>query len=91
MTDDEIRTVCFKQSQRVQDLKISQKQVRILHFLSDFINATTEDVSENIGGSLQSVGASLHVLYHKGYVTRKQVTQVSGGYQYVYNIKGQLI
>lgn len=78
---------------RMKDLALTPGDDELMLCIS-FGKNTTSKISESTGISVQSVGARLSRLRQKGYLTREEVPQESGGYEYrysnIYQVPNQL-
>lgn len=90
MTDNEIRLFLLNDNsrQRIRDLMICPGDVVLMQHIAAGYN-TSGKIAVMLDITVQSVSIRLMTLYRKGYVTRKEVQQESGGYEFEYtNVYG---
>ena len=85
LTDEEIRLAVLNGDNRARfrDLMISAGDVDLLNHIAAGYN-TSSKIAVMLDISIQSASVRLVALYRKGYCTRKEVQQESGGYEFEY-------
>lgn len=83
--DNEIRLFLMNHisRQRIRDLMICPGDIVLMQHIAAGYN-TSGKIAVMLDIAVQSVSARLMALYRKGYVTRKEVQQESGGYEFEY-------
>ena len=86
MEDLEIKLAMMSMVTRdkIKDLMLTNGDYELMCFIASGEN-TSSKISELAMQSVQSVSGRLAKLRRKGYITRKQVMQVSGGYEFEYS------
>lgn len=80
----------FGSEYRDQKLSTAQRDLiyKIHHSLQPF---TSEQMASGYKISIQAASTRLNQLYHRGFITRDEVQQSSGGVIYVYRVADHLV
>lgn len=83
ISDDAIRVLIICRLDDVKKLILSSRAVDIVSWIGDK-EVTSSDLAEKYSISVASASAQLARLYLKGYVSRVETTDPTGGYLYAY-------
>ena len=81
--DIEIMKIAFNNYAKLRELSISKRQFEIISALNGKL-ATSRDISEHYDICVQNASQQLKNLHGKGYLTRTEIEDKTGGYLFEY-------
>jgi len=79
----EVMKVLYRNHKEVRDLSLSKRQVDLITHLK-CNSATSRDIADKYDICVQNASQQLKNLYGKGYLTRVEIDDKTGGYLYEY-------
>jgi len=86
MTKDEMRLVLMNNREDVLELMPSLREIQIMRMVERHKFAFSSDVSLWFDISLQNASTQLRKLHQKGYLSRMEITDPTGGTIFKYNM-----
>lgn len=92
MKDDNIRFLAFKNPEKLRVLMVTRNQINIIKFISKAPEGVFSPlISFKFNISIQSASTILATLYKKGYLSRSEKVHPTGGSQYLYSVRMELV
>lgn len=79
----EIMKVAFNNYEKLRELSISKRQFKLISYLNKK-TATSRGIAEHYGICVQNASQQLKNLFTKGYLTRVEIEDKTGGYLFEY-------
>ena len=80
----QLRMLVLKYPEEVKNLTLTSLQVELLKFVQSQGSVLTSEVALQFDTSTASAGGRLKQLLNKGYLSRQEVSSLSGGIEHVY-------
>lgn len=87
--DIDIMKIAFNNYVKLRELSISKRQFEIISRLNGKF-ATSRDISEHYDICVQNASQQLKNLFSKGYLTRVEIDDPTGGYLFEYTANSEL-
>lgn len=85
MLRDLIKLLNVTKHAEIQNLMLTQGQLKILEYLDTKETVTTQELAEWLGISIQSASGRLSKLFNKGYLKKQQKPDPTGGHYFIYS------
>jgi predicted DNA-binding transcriptional regulator len=79
----EVMKFIYFNSKEVKELSLSKRQVELIGYLK-FSKATSRDIADKYDICVQNSSQQLNNLFRKGYLTRVEIEDKTGGYLFEY-------
>ena len=91
MTKDiEVMKFVYFNHSKIKDLSLSTRQVELISYLKR-CQATSRDIADMYGICVQNASQQLNNLFRKGYLTRDELIDETGGYLFEYTTNYELL
>ena len=88
-SDLEVMKIAFNNYEKLRELSISKRQFKLIHHLNG-LSATSRDVANHYDICVQNASQQLKNLFTKGYLTRVEIDDKTGGYLFEYTTNTKL-
>lgn len=88
-SDIEIMRIAFNNYVKLRELSISKRQFELISHLKR-TQATSRDIADMYGICTQNASQQLKNLFSKGYLTRVEIEDKTGGYLFEYTANNEL-
>jgi predicted transcriptional regulator len=89
MTNIELMKISINNYVRLRELSISKRQFELIQYLHGK-KATSRDIADQYDICVQNASQQLKNLFSKGYLTREEINDKTGGYLFEYTTNAEL-